>query len=156
VRALDPEMPVADIQPFTQAVSDSMAQPRFRTTLLGLFGATALLLAIVGIYGVISYTVGRRTREVGIRLTLGASPADVLRLVLTQGIGLTAVGLACGAAGAVLLTRLLSSLLFEVSPLDLPTWGAVAAMLLAAGLAACWVPARRAMRVDPVRALRHE
>ncbi|HEY6050938.1 MAG TPA: ABC transporter permease, partial [Thermoanaerobaculia bacterium] len=156
VRALDPEMPVADIQPFSQAVSDAMAQPRFRTTLLGLFGATALLLAVVGIYGVISYTVGRRTREVGIRLTLGASPADVLRLILTQGIGLTAVGLAFGAAGAILLTRSLSSLLFEVSPLDVPTWTGVAATLLAAGLAACWVPARRAMRVDPVRALRHE
>jgi ABC-type antimicrobial peptide transport system permease subunit len=110
----------------------------------------------VGIYGVISYTVGRRTREVGIRLTLGASPADVLRLILTQGIGLTAVGLVFGAAGAILLTRSLSSLLFEVSPLDLPTWTGVAAALFAAALAACWVPARRAMRVDPVRALRHE
>lgn len=156
VRALDPEMPIADVQPFTQAVADSMAQPRFRTTLLGLFGATALLLAVVGIYGVISYTVGRRTREVGIRLTLGASPADVLRLILTQGIRLTAVGLVFGVAGAILLTRSLSSLLFEVSPLDLPTWTSVAATLFAAGLAACWVPARRATRVDPVRALRHE
>jgi putative ABC transport system permease protein len=156
VRALDPEMPVTDIQPFSQAVSDSFAQPRFRTTLLALFGATALLLAVIGIYGVISYTVGRRTREVGIRMTLGASAADVLRLVLRQGVGLTAAGLAAGIAGALLLTRSLSTLLFEVSPLDVPTWAAVASVLLAAGLAACWIPARRAMRLDPVRALRHD
>ena len=156
VRSLDPEMPVTEIQPFTQTVSDSVAEPRFRTTLLALFGATALLLAVIGIYGVISYTVGRRTREVGIRMTLGASATDVMRLVLRQGIGLTAAGLAVGVAGALLLTRSLSTLLFEVSPLDVPTWTAVAAVLIAAGLAACWIPARRAMRLDPVRALRHD
>jgi putative ABC transport system permease protein len=156
VRALDPEMPVSDIQPFTQTVSDAVAQPRFRTTLLALFGATALLLAVIGIYGVISYTVGRRTREVGIRMTLGASAGDVLRLVLRQGIGLTAAGLAVGIAGALLLTRSLSTLLFEVSALDVPTWSAVAVLLITAGLAACWIPARRAMRLDPARALRHD
>jgi ABC-type antimicrobial peptide transport system permease subunit len=105
---------------------------------------------------VISYTVGRRTREVGIRMTLGASAGDVLRLVLRQGIGLTAAGLAVGIAGALLLTRSLSTLLFEVSALDVPTWSAVAALLITAGLAACWIPARRAMRLDPVRALRHD
>ncbi len=155
IRALDPTLPVADIQPMTQIVEQSVAQPRLRTTLLALFGATALLLAILGIYGVISYNVGRRTREVGIRVALGAQRADVLRLILRQGLGLTAAGLAAGLAGAVILTRHLASLLFGIRPIDPPTYLAVAIVLLAAGLLACWIPARRATRVDPVLALRH-
>ncbi|HKD17568.1 MAG TPA: ABC transporter permease [Thermoanaerobaculia bacterium] len=156
VRALDPALPVEDVQPMTQMVSDSVAQPRFRTTLLGLFGLVALLLAVIGIYGVISYSVGRRTREVGIRMALGAGRRDVLKLVIGEGLVLTAAGLAIGALGAVVLTRYLATLLFEVGRLDPTTYVTVAATLLLAGVLACWVPARRASRVDPLTALRSE
>jgi putative ABC transport system permease protein len=156
VKALDPTLPIESVAPMRQFVDDSVAQPRFRTTLLGLFGAAALLLAVLGIYGVISYSVGRRTREVGIRLALGAAPADVRRMVLGEGLALVGVGLGLGLAGALLATRYLSSLLFEVSRLDAGSWIAVAALLLLAGLAASWLPARRATRVDPVSALRAE
>jgi putative ABC transport system permease protein len=156
VKALDPSLPLEDVAPMRQFVDDSVAQPRFRTTVLGLFGAAALLLAVLGIYGVISYSVGRRTREVGIRLALGAAPSDVLRMVLFEGLGLVALGLALGLAGALLSTRYLSSLLFEVSRLDALSYAGVAALLLLAGLAASWLPARRATRVDPVSALRAE
>jgi putative ABC transport system permease protein len=156
VAALDPSLPVADIQPMTAIVHDSVSQPRFRTTLLGLFGVTALLLAVIGIYGLIAYDVGRRAREIAIRLALGASRRDVLGLVFRQGLALTGIGLAVGAAGAAVLTRFLSSLLFETRPIDPATYAAVAALLLAAGLLACWVPARRALSVDPNRVLRSE
>jgi putative ABC transport system permease protein len=156
VRALDPTLPVAGIQSMDQTVSESVGQPRFRTTLVGLFAITALLLAVIGIYGVISYGVGRRTREVGIRMALGAGGADILRLVLGEGAALMAAGLAAGLAGAVFLTRYLGTLLFDVRPIDPLTYVVVAALLLGSGLAACLVPARRATRVDPIEALRHE
>jgi predicted permease len=156
VRALAPTLPIEAIQPMTEIVRESVAEPRFRATLVGLFAGAALLLAVVGIYGVISYGVGRRTREVGIRLALGAGKRDVLRLVVGQGLALTGLGLAVGAFGAVLLTRFLSSLLFETGRLDLPTYVGVALLLAAAGLLAAWIPARRAARVDPVIALRFE
>jgi ABC-type antimicrobial peptide transport system permease subunit len=156
VAALDPTLPISDIQPMTQFVSDSIQQPRFRTTLLGLFGITALLLAILGIYGVIAYDVGRRTREIGIRLALGARNGDVVRLVVRQGLALTGAGLAAGAIAAALLTRFLSTLLFETRALDAVVYGGVAIVLLSAGLAACWIPARRALRLDPIRVLRSE
>jgi putative ABC transport system permease protein len=156
VAALDPTLPISDIQPMTQFVSDSIQQPRFRTTLLGLFGITALLLAILGIYGVIAYDVGRRTREIGIRLALGARNGDVVRLVVRQGLALTGAGLAAGAIAAALLTRFLSTLLFETRALDAVVYGGVAVVLLSAGLAACWIPARRALRLDPIRVLRSE
>ena len=156
VRALDPTLPIESIQPMSEIVSESVAQPRFRTTLLGLFGTVALCLAVIGIYGVMAYSVGRRTREVGIRVALGAGRRDVLRLVLGEGLALTGVGLAAGAVGAALLTRYLATPPLQVGRLDPATYGAVALTLLAAGLAACWIPARRAMRVDPVAALRSE
>ncbi len=156
MRALDPTLPIESIESMSEMVSESVAQPRFRTTLLGLFGAVALCLAIIGIYGVMAYSVGRRTPEVGIRVALGASRRDVLRLVLGEDLALTGVGLAAGAVGAALLTRYLATLLFHVGRLDSATYAAVALTLLAAGLAACWIPARRAMRVDPVTALRAE
>jgi putative ABC transport system permease protein len=156
VAALDPSLPVSDIQPMTQIVSDSVAQTRFRTELLGLFGAAALLLAVLGIYGVIAYDVGRRAREIGIRIALGAGRRELVGLVLSQGLGLTALGLAAGAAGAAALTRFLSSLLFETGPLDPATWAGVALALLAAGALASWIPARRALRVDPISVLRSE
>jgi predicted permease len=156
VHALDPTLPIEGVQPMTRVVSESVAQPRFRTMLLGIFGGLALLLAVIGIYGVISYSVGLRRREVGIRLALGAGRRHVLRLVFTEGLALTGAGLAAGAAGAALLTRFLSSLLYDVGRLDPLTYAAVALTLVGAGLLACWLPARRAMRVDPVIALRSE
>lgn len=156
VKALDPSLPIEAVSPMGQFIDDSVAQPRFRTTLLGLFGAAALLLAVLGIYGVISYSVGRRTREVGIRLALGAAPTDVLRMVLSEGLALVGLGLLLGLGGAFLATRYLASLLFEVGRLDAGSYGGVAALLLLAGLAASWLPARRATRVDPVSALRSE
>jgi len=156
VRALDPTLPIESIEPMTRTVSESVAQPRLRATLLGLFGAAALLLAVLGIYGVLSYSVGRRTREVGIRMALGAQRRDVLRMILFEGVALSALGLAAGFAGALVLTRFLSSLLFGVSRLDPWTYAAVAAALFGAGLLACAIPARRATRVDPIRALRQE
>ncbi len=156
VSALDPTLPLADVQPMTGIVTDSVAQPRFRATLFGLFGLTALLLAVVGIYGVISYDVGRQARDIGIRLALGARGRDVLGMVLRQGLGLTAAGLAAGVAGAAVLTRFLSSLLFDLSPLDPETYLAVVVVLLAAALLACWLPARRALRVDPAAVLRSD
>ena len=156
VSALDPTLPVADIQPMAGIVSDSVAQPRFRATLLGLFGLIALLLAVVGIYGVISYDVGRQSRDIGIRLALGAEGRDVLRLVLRQGLGLAAAGLAAGVAGAAVLTRFLSSLLFDMSPLDPATYLTVILVLFASALLACWIPARRAMRLDPAAVLRKD
>ena len=156
VHALDATLPIEGVQPMAQVVSESVAQPRFRTTLLGLFGGLAMLLAVIGIYGVISYSVGRRKREVGIRLALGAGRRDVLRLVLAEGLALTGAGLAAGTLGAVVLTRFLTSLLFDVGRLDPATYAAVALTLVGTGLLACWLPARRAMRVDPVIALRSE
>jgi predicted permease len=156
VRALNPDLPIADIQPMTQIVYDSVALPRFRTTLLGLFGLTALLLAVIGIYGVISYSVALRTREVGIRIALGAGWGDVMRLILGQGLALTGIGLAAGLGGAILLTRFLKSLLFDVSPIDPLTYAGVALLLQGAALLACFLPARRAVRIDPSQALRCE
>ena len=156
VADLDPSLPISDIEPMSQFVSDSVREPRFRTTLLGLFGVTALLLALIGIYGVIAYDVGRRAREIGIRLALGARNGDVLRLVVGQGLALTAAGLAAGAVAAGFLTRFLATLLFETRPLDAATYCGVALVLLATGAAACWVPARRALKVDPIRVLRND
>jgi len=156
VAALDPRLPISEIQPMTEIAYESVAQPRFRTMLLVLFGSTALLLAVIGIYGVISYSVGLRRREIAIRLALGAEKADVLLLILRQGLGTTAVGLVAGLLGAFALTRYLSQLLFEVTPIDPLTYLAVALLLLGAGLLASWIPARRALIADPVRMLRHE
>jgi putative ABC transport system permease protein len=156
IRAIDAAMPIADVLPMEEVIASSMAQPRFRTTLLSLFGAAALLLAAIGIYGVLAYTVAQQTREIGIRMALGAHPARVLRLVLGRGLRLAGAGTAIGVLAALLLTQLLSSLLFDVSATDPLTFAAVAVLLLGVALLACYVPARRAMRVDPMVALRYE
>ena len=156
VHAVDATMPVYDVHTMTDVVSESVAQPRFYTTLLTAFGTLALLLAALGVYGVISYTVSQRTRELGIRIALGASRERVVRLVLGQGLALTAGGVAIGLAGAVWLTRLLSALLFGVQPTDTITFGAVALVLLGIASLASYLPARRAARVDPVIAMRAE
>jgi putative ABC transport system permease protein len=139
-----------------EVIGSSIAQPRFRTTLLSLFGAAALLLAAIGIYGVLAYTVAQQTREIGIRMALGANPGKVLRLVLGRGLRLAGFGTAIGILAALMLTQLLNSLLFGVSATDPVTFAAVAGLLLGVALLACYVPARRAMRVDPMVALRYE
>jgi putative ABC transport system permease protein len=139
-----------------EVVSRSTASRRFTLTLLGGFAALALLLAAVGIYAVLAYSVARRTHEIGVRLALGARRNDVLRLVLGHGLRLTLVGLAMGTAGAFGLTRLFRSLLYEVGPTDPLTFGVVLLLLGGVALAASYIPARRAMRVDPMVALRYE
>jgi putative ABC transport system permease protein len=156
VQGVDPAMPVYDVHTMTDVVSESVAQPKFYTTLLTAFGALALLLAALGVYGVISYSVTQRTRELGIRIALGASRERVVRLVLGQGLTLTVSGVIVGLAGAFWLMRLLSALLFGVNPTDSLTFGAVAVVLLGIASLASYLPARRAARVDPVIAMRAE
>jgi predicted permease len=153
---IDKDLPVTDIAAMPDVVYTSVAQPRFQMVLLGLFGSLALLLAAVGIYGVISYSVVQRTHEIGIRMSLGAQPGQILQLVVGQGLKLALVGIAIGGVAALALTRLMMSLLFGVSPADPLTFAGVALLLAAVALAACYVPARRAMRVDPMTALRYE
>jgi putative ABC transport system permease protein len=138
------------------AVANNVAAPRFRTLMLGIFAAVAVCLAMAGVYGVMAYMVSQRSNEIGLRMALGASPADVWRLVLRQGMLLTGAGLALGLAGAVAATRLLTSVLFEVKPSDPMTYAAVAALLAAVALAASYIPAHRASKVDPLVALRQE
>ena len=137
-------------------VAEATAQPRFEMLLLGVFAIVALALAAVGIYGVMSYSVSRRTHEIGIRISLGASRADVLVMVVRQGMILALSGSAAGIAGALLLSRLMAKLLYGVVPTDPITFVAVAALLLIVALAASCVPAARAVRVNPMIALRHE
>jgi putative ABC transport system permease protein len=156
VHSLDPNQPVSDIQTMDQMLVRSVSTQRFQTVLLGVFAALALALAVVGIYGVISYSVAQRTNEFGIRMALGAGRGDVLRLVLRQGGGILLGGLALGLAGALALTRTIAGLLFEVKPSDPLTFAAVAVLLTGVGLAAIAAPARRATRVDPLTALRYE
>jgi predicted permease len=154
VRDLDPALPVANVLSMEQNVAGAMAQPRFLTLLLGVFGGVALLLASVGTYGVMAHLVAQRRREIGIRVAMGAEPGSVRGLVLRQGAGLAAVGLGLGVVGALGLTRFLGSQLYGVGTTDLRTFIAVPLLLGAVALVACYVPARRATRVDPVEALR--
>jgi len=153
---LDKDIPIAKLATMDELLAQSVAVPRFRTLLLGVFAALALVLASVGTYGVVSYSVTRRTHEIGIRMALGAKGREVMALVIRQGMVLAVLGVAVGVAGSLALTRLMESLLFEVSTTDLATFGVVAALLIAVAFLACWIPARRASRVDPITALRHE
>jgi len=137
-------------------ISDAAAPRRFQMLLVVLFSSAALLLASLGIYGVVSYTVGQRTNEIGVRVALGARASDIYRMVLRQGLAPLLLGLIAGVAGALALGRLLSSLLFEVSPADPLTISAVIVVLAASAALACTVPALRATRVDPMSALRYE
>jgi predicted permease len=155
VRDLDPNVPPS-FNTFTNVFSASLKTRRFNLTLVGVFAATALLLAVAGIYGVMAYSVARRTHELGVRIALGASALDVLRLVLSQGMLTTVVGVAVGIAGSFVLTRAMQSLLFGVSATDPVTLAGVALLLGSAALLACYVPARRATKVDPMVALRYE
>jgi putative ABC transport system permease protein len=139
-----------------QLISTSVAQPRLNLSLLVAFAALALILSAVGVYGVMAYAVTQRTHEIGIRMALGALPADVLRQVIAEGGRLAACGVALGLVAALALTRLMASLLFGVKPTDPVTFTAVAATLVSVALAACYIPACRATRVDPIIALRYE
>jgi len=156
VAALDKDLPLYNIATMDQLVSTSVAQPRLNLSLLVAFAALALILAAVGVYGVMAYAVTQRTHEIGIRMALGALPADVLRQVLVEGGRLAAFGVALGLLAALALTRLMSTLLFGVKPTDPVTFAVVAATLVCVALAACYVPARRATCVDPIIALRYE
>jgi putative ABC transport system permease protein len=156
VAALDPEQTVMSVMTMGQRISTSLARPRFNALLLNLLSALAAALAAVGIYGVISYSVAQRTREIGVRLALGAKRSDVLWLVIKQGMALAAVGVAIGLAASLALTRLMQGLLYGLSATDLLTFAGASALLGAVAVAACWLPARRATKVDPMMAMREE
>ena len=156
VRELDRDVPISNVNTMEQLVAQSVAQRRFGMFLLGVFALLALLLAAIGIYGVVSYSVTQRTQEIGVRMALGANATDVLKMVLKNGMSLAAIGVVLGLAGAFGLTRLMSKLLFEVAPTDVTTFALVSVGLIAVALLACYLPARRAMKVDPLEALRYE
>ena len=156
VQSVDPTLPVFGAQMLNETVSVSLAQRRFAMIIVVLFALTALLLTGLGIYGVISYIVSERTHEIGIRLALGAEKRDILKMVLRQGLGLAIAGAVVGLAGSLMVSHLITGLLYGVKPTDPATFGAVAVILMSVALIACYVPARRAMRVDPMIALRHE
>ena len=153
---VDPLVPTGPMRSMEQVMSRSLALRNFMRLLLSVFAGLALLLASVGIYGVISYAVSQRTREIGLRMALGARPRDVLRLILGEGLKLVCAGVVVGIAAALALTKLLATLLYGVSGTDPLIFIGVTALLVAVSLAACFVPARRAMRVDPIVALRYE
>jgi putative ABC transport system permease protein len=156
VRRLDPQLPVQDLKTMDAVVSDAVAGPRFRTLLIGAFGALAILLAAVGIFGVISYLVSQRTRELGIRIALGAQPRDVRRVVMGRALTLTLLGVALGLAGAWALRSWLGTVLFEISPTDPVTLATAAALVVATASLAAYMPARRATHIDPMVACRAE
>ncbi|HKQ77149.1 MAG TPA: ABC transporter permease [Blastocatellia bacterium] len=156
VREIDPAQPVFNVKTMETVVSDSVSDRRLNMLLLGIFASVALTLAVIGIYSVMSYAVSQHTREIGIRMALGARPIDVLNLVLGQGMGLTLVGVGVGVAGAFGLTRLMATLLYGVRPTDPLTFTVVSALLVIVALLACYVPARRATKVDPLVALRND
>src|SRR5258705_1689078 len=156
VQAIDPDQPVAAVKTMDQWLESSVSAPRYRTTLLALFALVALVLASTGIYGVMSYSVGQRTHEIGVRMALGAQQRDVLKLVVRQGMVLVLIGVGVGLLGALALTRVMSTLLFGVTAKDPMTFAAVATLLAVVAFVACYIPARRATKVDPLVALRYE
>ena len=154
--SIDPALPITALKSMEQVIADSVAQPRFRALLLGAFSALALLLAVVGLYGLLAYGVSQRRHEIGIRVALGAQTQNVLRLVLSQGMKLTLIGVAIGLLGASALTHVLAGFLFNVSVTDPMTFAAMSALLMVTAFLACYLPARRATKVDPLTALRGE
>jgi putative ABC transport system permease protein len=156
VAKLDPELPLSDVSTVQQAMDGSLVTTRLTNSLLAGFAATALLLALTGIYGVMSLNVANRRNEFGIRIALGAQAGNVLRMILGQGLRLAVVGVALGLVGAFALTRLLKGLLFGISASDPLTFVVIASLLVGVALLACWLPARRATKIDPLEALRNE
>jgi putative ABC transport system permease protein len=156
IRSLEPNQPVSNVRTMNQVMSEWVARSRFNTLLLGLFAGLATLLSAVGIFGVMNYSVALRTREIGLRLAVGAQPRQVLLLILKQGFWLTIAGVILGLVAALALTRLLSGLLFGVAAIDVTTFATISLLLVFVSLLACYLPARRAMRIDPLRALRYE
>ncbi|MFZ0213967.1 MAG: ABC transporter permease [Candidatus Acidiferrales bacterium] len=153
---VDKDAPIGDVMTMNAVMSESVVEPRFQTALLSTFGVLGLLLAVVGVYGLVSYGMVQRTHEIGVRMALGAHPHDILRMLIREGTTLAAAGIVIGIGGALALTRFLASLLFEIRPTDPLTFAGVATLLILVALAACYIPARRAMRVDPMVALRYE
>ena len=153
---IDPGLPMANYRTMEALVSNAVARPKFGSLLLGLFAATALLLTVVGLYGVVAYTVSQRMRELGIRIVLGAQPGEVRRMVVLQGMRPALVGLVLGLAAALGLSRFLASMLFEINATDPATFIVASVVLFGVAVMACWLPARRAARVDPMEALRSE
>jgi ABC-type antimicrobial peptide transport system permease subunit len=154
VKALDPRLALANVRTLDAVVAESLARQRFSVTVIACFAASALALAMVGLYGVIALSVGQRRREIGVRMALGARPSDVLRLVVGEGLRITMAGTLLGLIGAFALSRLVSSLLYGISATDGTTYAASAAAVVAVTLLATLVPARRATRVDPTSALK--
>jgi putative ABC transport system permease protein len=156
VRELDPALPLYNLRSMEEVVSKSMVQPRFLALLLATFSGIALFLAAIGIYGVMAYSVAQRTQEIGVRMALGARPLHVLRLVFKQSLVMLLIGAVIGLAGAFALTRLMRTLLFEITATDPLTYVSVIGLLTIVALLACYIPARRAAKVDPLIALRYE
>jgi ABC-type antimicrobial peptide transport system permease subunit len=156
VWSVNSNLPLASVRTMWDVYDKSMAQASFTLVMLGIAATMALALGIIGIYGVMSYTVSQRQREIGVRLALGAQRGKIMKMILRQGLGLAVTGAAVGLAGALIVSHLMAAVLFGVSPTDMATFGAVTVVLTSVALAASYVPARRAMRVDPLTALRCE
>jgi ABC-type antimicrobial peptide transport system permease subunit len=156
IRELDPNLPVRNVRTMDDVLATAVAPARWSSTLLGVFAGVALVIAVLGVFGVLSFVVTQRTREIGIRIALGATPGNVRRMVVVRGLGLSALGLALGIAGAGWLTRFMESLLYGVTATDPLTYAAVAGLLVVTSVLASYLPARRATRVDPILALRAE
>ena len=154
--AIAANLPVFEVRTMEERLFESVAQPRFRTVLLGVFATLALVMAVVGLYAVMAVSVAQRTHELGIRIALGAQRRDVIGMVLGQGIKLVSLGIVMGLAGAWALTRVMTTLLYGVKPTDPLTFVAVPVLLIVVAILACWLPARQAARVDPLTALRYE
>jgi len=156
LRETDSDQPVSDVRTMEQVMGETLSRARFNTLLLGLFAGMAMLLAAVGIFGVMNYSVTLRTREIGIKVALGARPGQVMFFIMRQGLTLTLLGIGLGVAGSLALTRLMSGLLFGVRATDPITFVGIVVLLMVVSAIACYLPARRAMKVDPLVALRYE